>query len=162
MDKQSLMTKLESSHADWIALLEAIPNEKLTVSGVAGEWSVKDIIAHIAWYEWWLAEFITTKTWPRLPEHLSSADTDERNNAYYQDQKEVPLETTLSNEWASHQALVEAVKGLSDAEYADQTLLGMPTGPGWSLAELIPASTIDHYRDHSRTIREWLATQANA
>jgi len=71
LDKQALFAALESSHSDWIAFLETLPEENLTLPGVAGEWSVKDIVAHVAWYEWWLAEFFEPKTWTKMPAHLN-------------------------------------------------------------------------------------------
>jgi len=67
----------------------------------------------------------------------------------------------MTNEKALHQALVDAVPGMTHEEFADQTMLGMPTGPGWSLAELMPASSIDHYREHAGTIRQWLVETRN-
>jgi hypothetical protein len=51
MSKEQLLSMIQSARAHWDALLAAIPQAWMTEPGVEGEWSIKDIIAHIAWGE---------------------------------------------------------------------------------------------------------------
>src|SRR5687767_14646008 len=58
MTKNKLIATLRSKRAEWDATLAEVPENLMTESGVAGEWSVKDIIAHLAYFERWYAERI--------------------------------------------------------------------------------------------------------
>lgn len=157
MRKSEMIAAIKTGHDKWLGLLAEVGKERMTTPGVAGEWSVKDIVAHIAWYEWWLGEWIRTHNWPAIPEHLNSVDTDTRNNAYFAEKRHTPLEQVLAEEDQYHNGLVAAVERLSDAEFADQTLLGLPAGKGWDFQDLIPESTFRHYAEHGETVRAWLA-----
>jgi len=56
MTKTTLLETLRSKQAEWQALLAEVPADHMTEPGVAGEWSVKDIIAHLTYYERWIAD----------------------------------------------------------------------------------------------------------
>jgi hypothetical protein len=49
--KAELLTMIRTARARWETLLAEIPLALLTEPGVIGEWSIKDIIAHISWGE---------------------------------------------------------------------------------------------------------------
>ncbi len=51
VNKTQLLDMMRTARAQWEALLAEIPAAWMTEPGVEGEWSVKDIIAHIAWGE---------------------------------------------------------------------------------------------------------------
>ena len=154
--KSDMIASIEQGYADWMDLLDSIAPENLTLPGVDGVWSVKDIIAHISWYEWWTAEFIRTRAWPDLPEHLNSEDTDLRNAAFYLESRDLPLTEIVATAHRHHEALVEAIVSLSAEDFADQTRLGMPAGEGWELPTLIPENSTRHYEAHAESIRAWL------
>ena len=46
-----LVELVSSARAVWEALLVSLQPRDYEQPGVAGEWSLKDIIAHIAWFE---------------------------------------------------------------------------------------------------------------
>jgi hypothetical protein len=48
MPKVQLLDMIQTARADWEALLAGIPEAWMGEPGVAGEWSVKDVVAHIA------------------------------------------------------------------------------------------------------------------
>ena len=47
MSKAQLLTDLQDEQTQWEALLGEIGEEHMTQPGVAGEWSIKDIVAHL-------------------------------------------------------------------------------------------------------------------
>jgi hypothetical protein len=49
MNKTQLLDLIQAARADFETLLAGIPEAWMTEPGVEGEWSIKDIIAHIAW-----------------------------------------------------------------------------------------------------------------
>ena len=50
-NKSQLLATMRRERAQWNALLAEVGEAQMTEPGVAGAWSVKDIIAHITWYE---------------------------------------------------------------------------------------------------------------
>ncbi|HEX5692552.1 MAG TPA: maleylpyruvate isomerase N-terminal domain-containing protein, partial [Roseiflexaceae bacterium] len=56
MTKAKLLETLRRERAEWDALVAQVPRDRMTIPGVAGHWSVKDVIAHLTYYERWLAD----------------------------------------------------------------------------------------------------------
>src|SRR5512147_2859948 len=51
MNKQELIEALEDGRESFLDLLEGISDEEMLEPGVAGEWSVKDILSHLSRWE---------------------------------------------------------------------------------------------------------------
>ncbi len=51
MDKTTFIETLLAGRAEWEALLAEVGEARMLQPGVAGEWSVKDVIAHVMWGE---------------------------------------------------------------------------------------------------------------
>jgi len=49
--KQQLLEKIRQSRAEWESFLSRLDEDQLIKPGASGEWSVKDIIAHLNWHE---------------------------------------------------------------------------------------------------------------
>ena len=47
MNKAELLAWLREEHRQWQALLDEIGPERLELPGVAGRWSMKDIVGHL-------------------------------------------------------------------------------------------------------------------
>lgn len=45
--KAQLLTELKEEQTQWEALLSEIGEARMTQPGVAGDWSIKDIVAHL-------------------------------------------------------------------------------------------------------------------
>ena len=68
---------IQQARAEWNALLEPIDQSKITLPGVAGTWSLKDIIAHITWHEREMVGLI--RAHDLVGSELWNLPTDERN-----------------------------------------------------------------------------------
>ena len=83
---------LETLHADraqWDTLLEEVGKDRMTQQGVVGEWSIKDIIAHVSWHEIEMIGVIKARKlvgsdWWNLP-------TDQRNQHIFEANCDRPL-----------------------------------------------------------------------
>ena len=72
---------VEETYGSWEMLLADVPNDRWEESGVSGDWSLKDIIAHITWHEEQMVEVLEARAligseWWDLP-------TAERNAKIY-------------------------------------------------------------------------------
>jgi hypothetical protein len=154
MDKATMLKTLTETRATWEALLSQIHEDQMVQPGVAGKWSVKDIIAHVTWSETELAPTLRTHVlggsdlW-RLP-------ADERNELNYQQNKDRPLHDIVNAERQAFAEVLAGVLSLSDEDLNDpQRFQNMP--PDWIPWQLIAGITFRHYQDHMPAIGEWLA-----
>lgn len=154
MDKATLLKTLTETRAAWEALLAQIDEELMLQPGVTGKWSVKDVIAHVAWCESEIAPVF--RTYILSGSDLWVLSDDERNEITYQQNKDQPLENIVNEERQAYTALLEAIQTLSDEDLNDpHRFKNMPKK--WQPWQLIAGNTFKHYEDHMPSIREWLA-----
>ena len=155
MERVELLTAVEAGWTEWQTLLAKLTPEQMIEPTLPGGWSVKDAIAHIAFYEWWVGEFIRTRTWPQAPHPtLDTFDMHARNDAFYELSKDRPLDDVLEESHRVHQVLVDAVAALTDAEYHAPNLLDTPPDDEWRLEKMVDGNTFLHYPEHAAVIRE--------
>jgi len=168
MRKRNFLHHLLSERDKFERLLNQLGFSRLiTVSGVTGLWSVKDIIAHIMSYEQYTAdrmsEIIHGEAYipARIPTELdaflekfgypdfgsSLLGTDAANAWIVERYKNVALDDVVAHEIQAFGAIVTALEALSEAQL-DQ----------YRLFQSIPTNTYEHYREHSRDIERWLAS----
>lgn len=146
MDRQDLLGKL-AMH--WEALLETVgrvPEGAMEAAGVAGEWSVKDLLGHITTWE---EEAIKTREAGRSGLDLPSyGDTDDWNELDVIKRRSRSVHTTLVELGAVHQRFVSWLEGLPDEAFRDD-----------ELATMVDDESAEHYRDHGDDIERWLAAR---
>lgn len=152
-----MVNLIEETYGSWMQLLESAPADQWEAPGVSGDWSLKDIIAHIAWHEDQMAKVIEARAlvgsaWWNLP-------TDERNANIYAATKDAPLEAVIADADAVHEHLVRRVRELSDSDLNEAGhFAGMPDD--WLFGEVLAQNTFEHYVDHAATVARWLADRA--
>ena len=150
---QQLMEAIQKTWTTWETLLAQIDQERFTLSEVAGEWSLKDIIAHITWHEKEMVGLI--KAHALVGSELWNLPTDERNAAIFEEIRHQPLEQVLEESRLVHQQLVEVLPTLSEEDLTDPS--GFPNmPPDWQPGMLIAQNTYEHYQDHIKDVERWL------
>ena len=109
--KIELLDLLKSRRNDFDAAVAAIPQSSMLEPSAAGYWSVKDIIAHLAYYEGWMAdrlqEQLEGKTY--TPTQLDMMHWEPRNTIIYEQNKSRTLNDVLKSSKATFDRLVTAV-----------------------------------------------------
>ena len=114
---------------------------------------MKDMIAHITWFEKEMVDLITAHA--LLGSELWNLPTDERNAAIYELVRHQTLEQVLEESAQVHQQLVEVLPTLSDQDLTDPS--GFPNmPPDWQPGMLIAQNTYEHYEDHMQDVQRWL------
>ena len=150
---QQFVYNIHSAWILWVELIEQIEQFQLSSSHTVGDWTLKDIIAHITWHEKEMVGLI--KAHALVGSQLWNLPTDERNAAIYQEVKDQPLEQVLAESQQVHQQLMEALPSLSDDDLTDpSTFPNMP--PDWQPWMIIAQNTYEHYEDHMRDVQKWL------
>jgi hypothetical protein len=166
--KEQVLAEMAASFAEVQAVLAQIPPERLTEIGVTEEWSVRDLIAHQAGYERWVAAAIFADVEGRKPSNReyygrddapSAADeaTDDTTNAWVvAHARTLPVEQVLAEfEWA-HDRLVAAVAACTDAQLFEPARL--PFTQERTLFGLLPGQCWRHHRDHLAQLDSFAAS----
>lgn len=148
-----LLKTIQQVRTEWATLLESIDQSKLTQPGVAGSWSLKDIIAHITWHEREMVGLI--KAHALVGSELWNLPTDERNAAIYEEVRQQPLEQVLEESTQVYQELIAVLPSLTDQDLTKpESFPGMP--PDWQPWMIIAQNTYEHYQDHIIDVQRWM------
>ncbi len=157
MTTAQLIEAMRTARSNWEALLAEAGTARLTEPGVEGDWSLKDIIAHITYFETWAADNVMAfRTGaPRPQAEFKGLEVDEENARLYERFRARPLADVLQESLASFQYSIEAVQGLRDEDLHDPKFTRAPDAD-WTAFDLIEGDTFEHYNDHSTSVRAWL------
>jgi len=152
-----LLEVMRSARSNWEALLAEAGEAHLTEPGVEGDWSLKDIIAHVTYYETWAAECVTAirRGEPLPHSEYKGLNIDERNALIYERNRARSLADVLHDSQLSFQRNLDAVQGLRDEDlYAVE--LTRAYGVDWTVHDLLEGDAFEHYNDHITSVRAWL------
>lgn len=142
--KEELLTLFLETREKLSALWIGMPEEAITRRpGPHPEWSVKNIISHICWWE--------TFAIARIPvlaaglEITPVEDYDTLNAEVDRQILEMPLEAALAQFEANGKVIAYLIGQFSFEEWADEE---RPNFKGRSLMYLLGANTFGHYYDH--------------
>lgn len=161
MTKAKLLETLKAKRAEWDAALAAVPKEVMIEPGAAGHWSVKDTIAHINYFERWMAERLheVLRGEVYTPTELDGIrDFDQQNEIIYEQNRERPLADILTESHTNFQRLIEGVEAHSEAFLIEPQQFERIPEPVvvW---KLLQGNVYDHYAEHIASIQEWLASR---
>ncbi len=149
MNKTQLLENMRKEREIWNDLFTQISPSRLSEPGIMGEWTPKDLIAHITWTEAETVGIVRARAligsdWWRLP-------LDERNQRIYEQHKDDELEAVEVRAFQVFADLEAAVGGLTDADLNLELLPGIPI---W---EQVSRNTFGHYRQHKPDVEAFVA-----
>jgi 2',3'-cyclic-nucleotide 2'-phosphodiesterase (5'-nucleotidase family) len=162
MTKTKLLDTLRSRRAEWDALLESVPIERMAEPGVAGEWSVRDIVAHLTYYERWIADRLHEQLRGEryMPTELDMMG-EARNDIIVQRTRNQPPAEVLEASRQAFEHLVAGVRAHAESFLTEpQQFEGAPQPV--LVWRLLQGDVYDHYRLHIPSIQRWLASSAAA
>ncbi len=152
MDKATFLEMLQVERADWEALLAELDADQLTQPGAAGEWSIKDIIAHVTWHEREMVGVLRARA--LVGSDLWNLPLDERNAVIYEQNRHRSLDDVRTEAETVFQQLLEGLQDISDDELADPgRFRDIPAE--WQPWKIMAENSFEHYRDHRSQIRAW-------
>lgn len=142
---------------------------RMTLKGVVGKWSVKDILAHILAYEQFMADrmeeilhsetYFPSKTQTALdifqdefgyPDFGSPLLEEEAPNTWVVEKyRNVSLEDVIAQELNAFTSIVTSLEKMTEATIQQHNIY-----------DRIANNTYKHYREHIRDIKRWLAVNA--
>jgi hypothetical protein len=157
MKKNEFLKSLRTGREEWEALLARVGEEHMLDRGVAGDWSVKDIIAHVTWHENEMLSVVRARA--LVGSELWGLSVDQRNAAIFEQNQGRPLPDVLAEAQQVHEQLVTELQTLSDEDLTDASRFrDWPADwvPDFPPGRVIASNTFEHYHDHIPAIEDWL------
>jgi hypothetical protein len=152
VDKGELLRTITTAHDELAELVERISNDRL-LDPAMDDWTGKDVLAHLAWWQEHsarLTEGLHTGREPDDETHPATT-TDEINEYVFREHVNDTPEMTRAAFRQSFQRLVAAIEPL-----ADDDLFGLGRCPwleGGALSEMILWDTSRHYEQHFANLK---------
>ena len=144
--RQRLLNRLDDA---WVAFKDScagVADPQLTEAGVTGDWSVRDILAHVTtWEEEALKYLPLILESGRPPRYVKYGGIDAFNSAMTERKRGLSVSEVLRHLDDTHRRLVDFVQGVPEAEFVGET----------RFRRRLRLDTYHHYSGHAETIRTW-------
>ena len=151
-----LASILRTERSRWNALLAQVGMERLDVPGVEGDWSVKELVAQLTWYEQGVVEgarqALSTGTFTRR--RPAGLGLDELNASIAAESRARPASDVLAEADEVFGQLLALIATCPEEILNDPRRLGLPEDmvPWMGVAN----NSYGHYRQHEPALRAWL------
>jgi hypothetical protein len=136
-----MSTTVERVEASWARLMEAIsglPEAQMAEPGVVGDWSVNDILAHVAYWEGRAIGTIERSLSGEPEPEVAAETVDSINAGVYLERADWTTEQTLAELHGTHERFMAALRQHPTID-----------------PDLIEGDAWEHYDEHTVDIRAW-------
>lgn len=158
MNPKDLLRALADTRAQTEAALAGLTEDQLVDPGVIGDWSVKDILAHLTAWEAELVTLLVKVKRGQKPTWPAPAEFDDLNTKWHKETKNRPLDRVLADWRGVRKQTVRQVEGLTEADLNQKW--------GWLrnrvAHDLIAANSYSHEAEHLAQIQAWQQQSSEA
>jgi len=146
MSKDALLREMEAGFADLLSTVDGLSEEQMTRVWY-GDWSVRDILAHVAgWHREEIAMLERMARGERpVPESADYTDDDAWNARFVAKWRAASAGEVLAELKAIKEAYLAAAGRLPEERFEE----------GRTAQRLVQQGCTEHYREHADEIREW-------
>ncbi len=147
MNREQLLNRLDTAWLAFQASYASLSNSRLTQPGVVGDWSVKDIIAHVTWWEEEALRHLPLIIAGDRPPRYSVAygGIDAFNAMMTERKRDVSLSDVLMQQDDTHRRLIDFIQSVPEDQFTRET----------RFRRRLRLDTYSHYPIHTKAIREW-------
>jgi hypothetical protein len=147
MNRQQLLRKLDKAWAEIKESYAGLSDSQLTEPGITGNWSVKDILAHVTtWEEEALKYLPLINKGGRPPRYSVKYGGIDAFNAQMTEQKRgLSLSEVLRQLDEIHRRLIAYIQSVPEEQFTRET----------PFRRRLRLDTYSHYPIHTKMIREW-------
>lgn len=140
----------DAAREDLSAALAGADPTLLTVPGLVGTWSARELVAHLAHWADWASTCLEAAAEGRL-EGLASDnwDVDGQNADVADEVASLTMSAVRDREAASYERLVERLAAV------DPALLEVPAPWGGTVEDIVIENGPGHYAEHAGHVRAW-------
>lgn len=163
--KAELLRTLDEGRKTWEETLAQVGEGRMEAPGVVGDWSVKDLVAHVNFWERWVGGQISTGVEGQestilgpfateIPAEAKDWDTDQLNAWAYEQNRRRPLAEVVMEEQQTYRRLYTLLRSMRDEDI-------FATGRyPWTrenaVVDYVAGNTYEHWPEHVQSIQEWL------
>lgn len=150
MYKDGLFRRVNTAWGELQDAISGLPDEAMVEPGAIGEWSVRDLLAHVTtWEEEALKALPVILQGGKLPRYASQGGIDAFNARQQEAKRGLSLERLRMEMDATHQRLLGVLDRTAESAYAKE---------GRFLRRL-RLDTYGHWRLHAADVRRWRAAR---
>jgi hypothetical protein len=157
-NKEKLLDQITFERESLDDVLGAISTSQFSIQGVEAEWSIKDILVHIVFWEGlmvsWMEEVHKGLEPQMLPPGKTWDDLDEINQDAFLENQDRDLDEVLEAYHSHYPLALASVKNVPQNALMDPGMY--PWRRGTPLWEMVAANTSWHYKEHRETITKWI------
>ena len=147
---QQLLAGLRAARDEFLAAIGDIETELRTTPGLVGDWSARELLAHVGYWAGHAAESLYRAEQGELSEFgADELSVDERNEVVARVARGTDYATAAKREQGAYEAFVARLAAVDDET------LGERDADGDTLEEIVAFDGADHYREHTLDIRAW-------
>jgi hypothetical protein len=140
---EAMIEKIEQSYSDIVRLYRSVPVTSVIENSLPNGWSVKDVLAHLAAWEWRCASLLEASHGTDGPLQ-ADPDVAALNREIYEERKEWGWEEVEYDFRMAHQTLLKAIHQLPVNRLKSK-----------AVQETIAAETWEHYAEHLPDLQRW-------
>lgn len=146
MSRDQLLAETDEGFADLLAAIDGLNDEQM-LQVWFGDWSVRDILAHVAGWHREMTELYNRMARGErpVPEGVSFDDSDGWNARFVQSHADTSPATIVEEMKASKEAFVAAARQLPEERFEE----------GRAAHRVLTGTGAGHYQEHTPVIREW-------
>jgi hypothetical protein len=152
VDRSQLLKRLDRAWEALKASYVGLSDAELMEPGVTGDWSVKDIIAHVTWWEeeaqTHLPLILAGGKPPRYSVRYGGIDA--FNTQMAEQKRKLSLSEVLRERDETHHRLIDFIQSVPEDQIAGET----------RFRRRLRLDTYGHYPKHAEAIRKWREQQS--
>ena len=158
MNPTELAALIRATSTELELLIARLTVAEMNQPGAVGVWSVKDVLAHIAFWERYAVRVLKAARRGETPEFDVEDSTESRNASVVAQYYLTPMGAVIASWHEAREDLLEQVASLSEPDLNDPNRF--PWSEGRSLLDRIASNSYEHEQEHIEQIRNWMRGQA--
>ena len=146
MTKAELLQRVREGRASLEAAMAEVPTAQLSDPLLDNEWSFKDLMAHIGFWERRAHQLLSALQRGEAPQPMQEATIDELNARIFLENQIHTLDEVLRDERQAYEDLVALIERSDDADLFDAHRFTWTNGRPF--ADWIEGNTFGHYEEH--------------
>ncbi len=147
MNRQQLLMRLEKAWRDFEESYAGLSDSEMMTTGVTGEWSVRDILAHVTTWEEEAVKHLPTILKGRKPPRYSvtHGGINAFNAQMTEQKKNLTLAEVRQQLKDTHHLVSDLIAGVPEEQFRSDT----------PFRRRLRLDTYSHYPKHAEAIRRW-------
>jgi hypothetical protein len=153
MKKEKVLEKLEMAWLEFVEARAGLSDEALMTPGVTEDWSVRDLVAHVSWWEEEALKHLPYILQGGRPKRYSVqyGGIDAFNAQMTEMKQGLPLVQVIKEAEETHDRLLRYLRNIPEEQFVTET----------RFRRRLKLDTFAHYPIHTRAIREWRERNGN-